>query len=268
MHLRTSGPSSPPASARRGFTLVELLVVIGIIALLISILMPALQSTREKALRLKCANNLRTFGQAVHLYAGQNKNKVPMHRGQANWLWDVSYDTRDWFNQVAKIPQDMFYCPSYSHQTDGMWTFSGTGHPGPGQNFMICGYYWLGKRPGIPVGTTWVPTTMGVVPFRYPDEDRWIETVTDKSKKNAPSDLVLMSDIVISATNSTQTTNNNFVTTFGGYAVNGVRAGHGTSHRTGVKPLGGNVLFLDGHVIWRNFDEMKMRIQTAPCFWF
>ena len=257
-----------PRGFTRGFTLVELLVVIGIIALLITILMPALQSTREKALRVKCSNNLRTFGQAVHLYAGQNKGKVPMHRGQANWLWDVSYDTRDWFTDVAKIPQEQFYCPSYSHQTEGMWTFSGAPGPGNSQNFMINGYYWLGRRPGTRVGTTWVAPWMATFPFQYPDEDRWIETVTDKSAKNTPSDLVLMSDIVISRDNNRLTANNNFVTAFGGYAVNGQRAGHGTTHRTGVKPLGGNVLFLDGHVIWRNFDDMRMRIKTDPCFWY
>jgi prepilin-type N-terminal cleavage/methylation domain-containing protein/prepilin-type processing-associated H-X9-DG protein len=62
---------------KRGFTLVELLVVIGIIALLISILLPALSRAREAANTIKCASNLRNVGQGMAMYVAENKQTFP-----------------------------------------------------------------------------------------------------------------------------------------------------------------------------------------------
>src|SRR5881396_3784951 len=70
--------------ARRAFTLIELLVVIAIIAILASMLLPALARSKSQALRVKCVSNQRQIGFAFHLYTDENNENYPIHDGWAS----------------------------------------------------------------------------------------------------------------------------------------------------------------------------------------
>jgi hypothetical protein len=221
-----------------GFGIKELVVVIACLTVLFLLAFLGVRALNERALRLQCQNNLREVGGALKAYCLANDGLLPdctpnnPQFSGAAWPWDISTNL---FNELVRrgATTNSLYCPANPAMNDlshrEFWRFEHN-------SLQVISYGMLFKGVGQEPAEYWRTNLVG-------------------DGLRSPAQTELGFDATVSM-------NNDFI------HIRGSNVDR-SNHVRGSRPLGGNVLFEDGHVAWRDFNQMQKRIQTwPPAFWY
>lgn len=229
---------NPEFRKKASFTLIELLVSVSIIAILVSLLLPALANAKERARRVACLNTVRQFIIATHLYAEDSKDRLPSGLSE-RWEDDhtpiLSRATRSALVKIIGSHRNLM-CPWLKEpfsQPDG-WYYSGYGY--------VIGYNYLGGHTGTP----WPLVGMADAEWKSPQSTTDGPSMPLVTELNAWSTGVKM--------------------TFAPHGPRGAILKAGDSSNPGLGGIpseeigaaGGNVGLLDGSASWRQMAEMNI----------
>jgi prepilin-type N-terminal cleavage/methylation domain-containing protein/prepilin-type processing-associated H-X9-DG protein len=231
----------------RGFTLLELMVVIGIVALLLAIVLPSFVGARRQARVIQCASNLRQICAAMHAYAMDNRGQWPdlTSPGTGGNLWDVSN-----FYVTAMRRQNVdfrtFLCPAEQlDPSNALAAFNVY------STFKVIEYsIWIPRRNGadvIPPAQNYGGSRFVIVSPRPTSPFAGPASVSDTARAGNP----VITDIVGSGNWVTPPANAD-----ASLPGNPYQFAENSNHMDGDHLRGANCGFMDGHVEFHNGNEV------------
>jgi prepilin-type processing-associated H-X9-DG protein len=220
---------------------IDVAIIIAAILVLVAFAIFSASRWRERALQARCGINLKQLGIALQIYSRDYKGLLP-DVSRANpqlagptWPWDMHTNLTDLLMDRGAT-RATFYCPANPKMNDDShWNFWEEVAPGA---VRVTGYGMLFK------GIKQVPQQL------------WCANLSGNGGRS-PAETELGFD-------TTACVNNDYT------AITGLLVDP-SNHVRGKKPLGGNILFLDGHVQWRDFSKMQVRFNTVgpsgPVLW-